>query len=126
MENTKQYFTQTEALEDIKDVLENGYGGYYTDLHNEVFNTDYYIIGTYEAKQALEQVGVFEAIECIKNYENDNFGEVTTDFSQPVEVANMLHYIIGLEAIDSIDFGFADLADDDANKEIVKEINEML
>ena len=46
---TKQYFTTTEALEDILDVLESGYTGYMEDLHHEVFNTGYYIIGTYTA-----------------------------------------------------------------------------
>ena len=44
MENTQTYFTKNEALEDIKEILES-YNGYYCDLHNEVFNTDYYIIG---------------------------------------------------------------------------------
>ena len=44
MENTtKKYFTKNEALEDIKNTLES-YNGCYYDLHDEVFNTDYYII----------------------------------------------------------------------------------
>ena len=72
MENTQTYFSKKEALEDIKEILES-YNGYYCDLHNEVFNTNYYIIGTYEAKKALEQYGVFNAIGKIKEYENDNF-----------------------------------------------------
>lgn len=46
-----KYFTRKEAIEDIIEVLENGYSGYYFDLHNKVFDTDYYIIGTAEAKK---------------------------------------------------------------------------
>lgn len=69
---------------------------YGCDLHNELFNTDYFIIGRYEAKKWLESnVGVFEAIELIKDYEQDNFGSVTTDLSEPEKVVNMYAYIIG-------------------------------
>lgn len=92
----KEYFTEKEIAEDIADILEH-YDGYYADLVNEVFNTDYYIIGTHEAKQALEQYGVFSAIDEIKQYEQNNFGQVFTDFSNPEKVANMLYLIKGEE-----------------------------
>lgn len=95
----KQYFTIKEALEDIKDTLENGYDGYLCDLYNEVFNTDYYIIGTYEAKQALSQYDVFEAIEEVQTYELNHFGEILTPLHNPEKLANMLYYIIGEKAI---------------------------
>ena len=68
------------------------------DLHHDVFNTDYYIIGTYEAKQWLGDE-VFNIIDTIKQYENDNFGEVNTDFSDPEKVVNMYVYIIGEEIV---------------------------
>lgn len=68
------------------------------DLHHNVFNTDYYIIGTYKATQWLEDQ-VFNIIEFIKDYEILNFGEVTTDFSSPESVVNMYAYIIGEEIV---------------------------
>jgi len=40
---------------------------------------------------------VFEIIEFIKEYEQDNFGEVYTDLSDPCKVVNMYVYIIGEE-----------------------------
>ena len=92
---TKQYFTPAEILEDILDVLESGYDGDMDDLHNEVFNTGYYIIGTYQAKQALTVYGVFEAIEEVQEYEDNAFGERYTDVSDPEKLANMLYYILG-------------------------------
>ncbi len=49
------------------------------DLHHNAFNTDYYIIGTYKAKQWLGDM-VFEVIEHIREYEQFHFGEVNTDF----------------------------------------------
>ena len=64
------------------------------DLHHEVFNMDYYIIGRYKAVQWLGDQ-VFNIIDIIAEYEKDNFGEVTTDFKEPEKVVNMYVYIIG-------------------------------
>ena len=64
------------------------------ELGMEIYNTDYYIVGTYQAKQWLGS-DVFEVIENIKYYEQSEFGEVHTDFSSPEAVANMFVYIIG-------------------------------
>lgn len=93
---------KNEAVEKLIEVLEAGYTGYYCDLHNEAFNTDYYIIGTYEAKQALVAFGVFEAIEKVMDYEKFNFGEVYTDISNPEKLVNMLFYIVGEEVISDL------------------------
>ena len=68
------------------------------ELHHLIFNQDYFIIGTWRAKQWLGDEA-FEAIEKIKNYEQDNFGQVTTDFSDAEKVANMLAYILGEELL---------------------------
>lgn len=68
------------------------------DLHHDIFNTDYYIIGTYEAKQWLGDQ-VFNIIEIIKEYEEFNFGSVNTDFSDPEKIVNMYVYIVGEEIV---------------------------
>lgn len=68
------------------------------DLHHHAFNEDYYIIGTYKAKQWLGDMA-FDVIEHIKEYENDNFGEVSTDFSDPEKIVNMYAYIIGEQVV---------------------------
>jgi len=84
-----------DGLENLSD--SNVYG---CDLHNELFNTDYFIIGRYEAKKWLESnVGIFKAIEEIKEYEQSNFGEVNTDLSEPELVVNMYAYIKGEEIL---------------------------
>ena len=69
------------------------------DLHHHAFNTDYYIIGTCAARDWLGDEA-FNAIECIKEYEQDNFGEVYTDFSDPEKVVNMYVYILGEEIVE--------------------------
>ena len=68
------------------------------DLHHHAFNTDYYIIGTYQATQWLGDK-VFHVIDEIKEYEMFNFGEVNTDFSSPESVVNMYAYIIGEQIV---------------------------
>ena len=83
MYNRKHEEMKQEAIDAIIEVLEDGYSGYYCDLHNEVFNTDYYIIGTAEAKEALKEYDVFEAIELVQEYEKEQFGEVYTELSNP-------------------------------------------
>ena len=97
--NKKEQELREEARAAIIETLRNGYSGYYCDLHHEVFNTDYYIIGIYQAKKALEEYGVFGAIEKVQTYEKENFGEVYTDMSDPEKLINMLYYIIGEEVL---------------------------
>ena len=90
------------AREDIVNHLEEGYDGYLCDLHSEVFNSDYKYIYDFDAIHALNEDGVFEAIGAIVEYENDHFGEVCTDFTNPCKVANMLYYIIGEEELNDM------------------------
>ena len=96
-------FSKKEIVEDILEYLENTSGFYGCELHNEVFNTDYYIIGTDKAKEALESYGVFDAINKVQTYEAYNFGEVTTDLSNPEKLANMLYFIESEEYLYSLE-----------------------
>ena len=93
-EEIKSHFNDFINDENNKDIIENNLD----DLHHEIFNTDYYIIGRYEAKKWLGDQ-VFNIIETIKEYEEFNFGEVNTDFSEPEKVVNMYVYIIGEEIV---------------------------
>lgn len=129
MMNAKHDEMRREAIADIIETLESGYSGYYCDLHNEVFNTDYYIIGTWQAKEALNEYDVSDAIETVQDYEESNFGEVYTDVANPEALINMLYYIIGEEVIgDMYDIAaFANNwnndADEETNAAIVSELN---
>ena len=72
-----------------------------SDLHHYLLNEDYFIIGYWKAEQWLKKDdgSVFEAIEKIREYEELNFGQVSTDFSSSENVANMLAYILGEEIL---------------------------
>jgi hypothetical protein len=69
------------------------------DLHHYLLNEDYFIIGYYQAEQWLKKDSIFNAIEKIKDYEQTNFGQVSTDLSSSENVANMLAYILGEEIL---------------------------
>jgi len=69
------------------------------DLHQVIFNESHYIVGYFQGKQWLGE-DTFEALGMIKEYEQSNFGELTTDLSSSEAVANMLAYILGEEAME--------------------------
>ena len=119
-----------EAIFDIINCLGDGYSGYYSELHDEVFNTDYYVIYRNEAVDILEDYGVFDAIEEVMEYEKDNFGEVYTEVWDPVKLLNMLYYVIGYEVIGEMydipvfNDMWDDEATDEANAEIINALRE--
>ncbi len=126
----KEQDMREQAREEIIEALQGGYSGHYSDLHNEVFNTGYYIIGTYQAKEALKEYDVFEAIEKVQTYEKDNFGEIYTDLSDPEKLINTLYYIIGEEVESAMMDGIAEwndnwnnVADDETNAAILAELD---
>ena len=130
MYNKKHEQMKQEAIEAIIEALEDGYSGYYCDLHNEVFNTDYYIIGTYEAKEALKEYDVFDAIELVQEYEKFHFGEVYTELHKPEKLINMVYYIIGDEVIcdmtdiEAFEENWNNVADEETNAIIIEAMKE--
>ena len=104
----KDYFAKDEIIETLKnaeDYSVDNFNGLFTSM----FNSDYYIIGTYKAAKALETYkndktldgyktdldGVFGAVELVKQYDLDQFGEVLTPLDDPEKLANIVEYIRG-------------------------------
>ena len=128
----KEKLMREEARERILKCLKNGYSGYYCDLHDEVFNTSYYIVGTWKAKKALMEYDVWEAIDKVQTYEKDIFGEVFTDLSDPEKVINLLFYIIGEEVMqemldesETLSESWDNLADEETNAKILRELEKL-
>jgi len=102
------YFTKDEIIKTMQNA-EDYSADDFDELFGYMFNSDYYIIGMYEASKALETYkndekldgyttdldGVFGAIELVKQYESDQFGDVSTPLDNPEQVANMVEYIRG-------------------------------
>jgi hypothetical protein len=94
---------KTELQQHVQDLIENGAltPENVDDWHHIAFNEDYYIIGYYNAEEWLKKhdVGSFEAIAHIIEYEKDNFGEVISTVDNAESVVNMYVYILGEEII---------------------------
>jgi len=124
--NTISSTTRQELEQVIIDALNDGYNGDVSELHFRCFNEDYFIIGHYQAEEWLKaNYGIFAAIEKIKDYEQDNFGEVSTDLSSAENVVNMLVYILGEELLGEID-AVTDNWDEEVTPEIAAAIIEEL
>ena len=91
----------------------------HSEAHHEIFNTDYYIIGTYKATQWLGDLA-FDAIALITDYENDNFGEVFTDLTNPEHIVNMVAYIIGEQVLPTVIDNY--LSQLEVEKDIAREL----
>lgn len=91
-----KYFTDDEIRETLLNNLD-GYKGIedytFEDVFNDLFNSDYYIIGYKEAENALKEYGVFKALEEVQQFDVENFGHWDTDYTDPEKVANVLEYI---------------------------------
>lgn len=89
------------SMEDNKQTLEE-FERDPTELHHQLFNLDYYIIGYYNAEQWLNNhnLSPFRAIEICVDYELEHFGETTADrYNNAESCVNMLAYIFGEELI---------------------------
>lgn len=93
----------------------------FDEIFDKIFNSDYFIIGRYEASKALETFifdgnevdGTFGAINYIKDC-NDEYGlETDSDtLCDPEKVANLVAYYRGNEAfqiiLDNLDYSLDD------------------
>ena len=109
--NNNKYYNQDEIqshideyLKENRDYLKDNLGRYsdINELHNMIFNTDYFLIGYYQCEQWLKDKA-FECIGIIQDYEKDQFGEVSTDLSNSENVVNMYAYIVGEELLYSME-----------------------
>lgn len=135
-------FNYNTMLSTIADELENGSQSL-EDIQMDTTSRDLWIIGTYKASQALEEFseedqlyasttlnGVFGAIEYVKNYEEDMFGNVNTDLTDPEKVANMVAYI-NIECVlndlsEKFDIDIEEELTDQQANNIVNYINDQL
>ena len=130
------FLNEKGFFDEIIEILENGFTGYYCDLHAKIFN-----YGVNADEKDLEEYGIFKAFGEIQEWEEENFGCVMTDLGNASAVANTLYYIIGdkflnetlefnhvLEEVSEDFFGNTDLwneaAEEEYNRAIVKSLKE--
>ena len=72
------------------------------ELHHEIFNTDYYIIGYYQCQKWLDkhEINIFDGIKFCQDYERQNFGhDAVRSYDNAEMLVNMIVYIIGEEVL---------------------------
>lgn len=76
----------------------------FDDLHFDMFNSDYYIIGYYQAEKWLERHGlsVFNAISICNEYEDLHFGERQTKYDNAETLVNSLVYWYGFDLLHDV------------------------
>jgi len=124
MRTTIENKTRAELLNTILDAAKDGRltDIPVSDIHHEVFNTDYFIIGRYQAEQWLiDNYGVFAAIDTIQEYEQMHFGEVNTKLGEAEHVCNMLVYILGEEILNDLKV-ISDNWNEDTTPEMIDEL----
>lgn len=67
------------------------------DMHHEVYNQSATYVYTADAERALEQLGTFNVIQTVMEYDLTQFGQVAPaiQYGHPCWVANMVVYILG-------------------------------
>ena len=91
---------KTEAKWAIIEKLEEGYDGYFCDLHDEVFNIEMYTNDEDKAREILDSLDSYSVIGEIVKYEQDNFGQLSANkYDNPCWVLSMFWYVVGEEAL---------------------------
>lgn len=129
---------KNEVLDVIIDNLEDYLGSDFETYEDETFNQASNIY-TREAALDLDKFvkddavdyeettldsGAFGAIQLVKAYEQDNFGEVNTDLTDPCKVADMIDYLRGTrvfeELLNEADFELDDEITEESAKKVIK------
>lgn len=87
-----------EALEHLKGYIEDtDYSGYFCDLSNESLGCDPYVIYHASAKEWINkhELDVFDVIEDVREYHNDNFGEFSLEVNPENVVTAYMSIVLG-------------------------------
>lgn len=110
---------------EIESTLKDYEGTYACDLAYEMYNNDYYIIGTYQAKQFLKE-HFDDMMECLEEYQNE-FGEGYKEVADAEKLATLLVLQVAqdvLSSLDSINEVWNDTLDESSIETILAELKE--
>ncbi len=95
------------SIERLEDILSYDENFDLEDLHQVLFNEDYYIIGYWSASQWLKKhdYDPFEAIAEVIEFEQNTFGEVNlkADDINSEKIVNLLAYFLGENLLSEFD-----------------------
>ena len=120
--NTVESLEKRIAM-NIMDDIESYEGTYACDLASEMFNNDYYIIGTYEAKQFLKNY-IDELFETLEKYKLD-FGEQYPHITDAEKLATLVALNKAEEILSDLEI-IEDKWDEPIEEEDIEKIKEEL
>lgn len=82
---------------EIKDMISDYENVYGCDLAHEMYNNDYYIIGTYKAKQELKKY-FDDMCECIEQYKEE-FGVTYEDITDAEKLLTLLMLFVAQDVL---------------------------
>lgn len=109
--------------DEIKDMIMDYKDVHGCDLAYEMYNNDYYIIGTYKAKQFLKEY-FDDMTECLEQHEEE-FGETYPDITNPEKVATLLALFVAQDVLyesKTLDKCWNDKLEESDLKRIAKEL----
>jgi len=121
--NTMKSYEQTykELEQEVQSIIEADIEQYedstLENFHQDQFNSDFYIIGTYQAKEWLTEKDVFNCIDIVQEWEREVFGELQSDLSNPEKLASLVMYSVGERMLTDL----ADRLDIDYHSELTPE-----
>lgn len=83
-----------KVIDRLANSLSDCVGVYGCDLHSRLFNDEPLYVWHGDAIDDLNELGVFNCIRLVREYEQSNFGEFYTAI-EPSKIANMVCYIVG-------------------------------
>lgn len=88
----------SEALREF--LMDAPADAYVNDVGEAVWNVRPYLMCA-EATDALTELGILEAASVVVRYEQETFGAVFTDLSNPTDVAAVVYQLLVHEAVDA-------------------------
>lgn len=88
----------SEALREF--LMDDPVDVYVDDVREAMVNVRPYLMCA-EATDALTELGILEAASVVVRYEQETFGAVFTDLSNPTDVAAVVYKLLMYEAVDT-------------------------
>lgn len=83
----------------INSHLENGFNGTLTELQESLTELDNIVTEETEARELIKDLGEYQTLNTILDYDFEYNGELMTDLKNPIEVASKISFINAYEIL---------------------------
>lgn len=106
-------------------------GKYVHELHHYMFNEDYYLIYYSVCDEWIKKhnLDIYEILGTIQEYEEFNYGQITTKLDNSETIVNMYVYIKGQEILNDLETitnNWNDKVNKKIKKDLIKELKNLI